>query len=31
VVVGDFNNDTKLDFAVVKEGTDSLTILLQTC
>jgi hypothetical protein len=31
VVVGDFNNDRKLDFAVVNEGTDSLKILLQTC
>jgi len=31
VVVGDFNNDRKLDFAVVNEGTDSLKILLQIC
>jgi hypothetical protein len=31
VVVGDFNNDTKLDFAVANYGTDSLQIMLQTC
>jgi hypothetical protein len=31
VVVGDFNDDRKLDFAVLNEGTDSLKILLQTC
>jgi len=31
VVVDDFNNDRKLDFAVVNEGTDSLKIILQTC
>jgi hypothetical protein len=31
VVVGDFNNDRKLDFAVANNGTDSLIILLQTC
>jgi hypothetical protein len=31
VVVGDFNNDKKLDFAVANNGTDSLNILLQTC
>ncbi|CAF1150895.1 unnamed protein product [Adineta steineri] len=31
VVVGDFNNDTKLDFAVANYGTDNLKILLQTC
>ncbi|CAF4726353.1 unnamed protein product [Rotaria sp. Silwood2] len=31
VVVGDFNNDTKLDLAVANGGTDSLSILLQTC
>jgi hypothetical protein len=31
VAVGHFNNDNKLDLAVIKEGTDSLTILLQTC
>jgi hypothetical protein len=31
VVVGDFNSDKKLDFAVANEGTDSLNILLQTC
>jgi hypothetical protein len=31
VVVGDFNNDRKLDFAVANNGTDSLSILLQAC
>jgi hypothetical protein len=31
VVVGDFNNDRKLDFAVANNGTDSLQIFLQTC
>jgi hypothetical protein len=31
VVVGDFNNDRKLDLAVANNGTDSLNILLQTC
>ncbi len=31
VVVGDFNSDTKLDFAVLNEDSDSLEILLQTC
>jgi hypothetical protein len=31
VVVGDFNKDEKLDFAVANDGTDSLNILLQTC
>lgn len=31
VVVGDFNNDTKLDFAVANYGTDNLQIFLQTC
>ncbi|CAF5000233.1 unnamed protein product, partial [Rotaria socialis] len=31
VAVGDFNKDRKLDFAVLNEGTDSLSILLQTC
>jgi hypothetical protein len=31
VVVDDFNNDKKLDFAVLNEGTDSLKVLLQTC
>jgi hypothetical protein len=31
VVVGDFNNDRKLDLAVANNGTDSLYILLQTC
>jgi hypothetical protein len=29
VLVGDFNNDRKLDFAVANNGTDSLHILLQ--
>jgi hypothetical protein len=31
VLVGDFNNDRKLDLAVANNGTDSLHILLQTC
>lgn len=31
VVVGDFNNDRKLDFAVANDGTDSLDLFLQTC
>ncbi|CAF4556191.1 unnamed protein product [Rotaria sp. Silwood2] len=31
IVVGDFNNDRKLDIAVANNGTDSLNILLQTC
>ncbi|CAF4560470.1 unnamed protein product [Rotaria sp. Silwood2] len=31
IVVGDFNNDRKLDIAVANSGTDSLSILLQTC
>jgi hypothetical protein len=31
VLVGDFNNDRKLDFAVANNGTDSLQIFLQTC
>jgi hypothetical protein len=31
VVVGDFNNDRKLDFAVANNGTDSLNIFLQAC
>jgi hypothetical protein len=31
VLVGDFNNDQKLDLAVANNGTDSLQILLQTC
>ena len=31
VVIGDFNNDGKADFAVANNGTDSLNILLQTC
>jgi hypothetical protein len=31
VVTGNFNNDTKLDFAVANGGTDSLSVLLQTC
>ena len=31
IAAGDFNEDKKLDFAIVNEGTDSLKILLQTC
>jgi hypothetical protein len=31
VLIGDFNNDRKLDLAVANNGTDSLHILLQTC
>jgi hypothetical protein len=31
IVIGDFNNDRKLDFAVANNGTDSLYIFLQTC
>ncbi|CAF4756631.1 unnamed protein product [Rotaria sp. Silwood1] len=31
IVVGDFNNDTKLDYAVAKDETDNLNIFLQTC
>ena len=31
VVVGDFNNDEKLDFVVANNGTDSLQVYLQTC
>ena len=31
VLVGDLNNDRKVDFAVANDGTDSLRILLQTC
>jgi hypothetical protein len=31
VVIGDFNSDNKLDFAVANEGSDSLNIFLQTC
>jgi hypothetical protein len=31
VVVGDFNNDRKLDSVVANHDTDSLHILLQTC
>jgi hypothetical protein len=31
IIVGDFNNDEKLDFAVANEGTDDLKILLQSC
>jgi hypothetical protein len=31
VVVGDFNNDENLDCIVANEGTDSLSVLLQTC
>jgi hypothetical protein len=31
ILVGDFNNDRKLDFVVANNGTDSLQIFLQTC
>jgi hypothetical protein len=31
LVIGDFNNDRKMDFGVLNEGTDSLQIRLQTC
>jgi hypothetical protein len=31
LVVGDFNNDRKVDFAVANSGTDSMQIVLQTC
>ncbi len=31
VLVGGFNGDQTLDFAVANDGTDSLYILLQTC
>ena len=31
VLIGDFNNDRKLDLAVANDGTDTLYILLQTC
>jgi hypothetical protein len=31
VVVGDFNSDRKVDLAVANNGTDSLSIFLQTC
>jgi hypothetical protein len=31
VVIGDFNNDRKVDFAVANDGFDNLNILLQTC
>ncbi|CAF3790965.1 unnamed protein product [Rotaria sp. Silwood1] len=31
IVIGDFNNDRKLDVAIANNGTDSLNILLQTC
>jgi hypothetical protein len=31
VLVGDFNDDQKLDLALANNGTDSLHILLQTC
>ena len=31
LLVGDFNSDKKLDFAVANSGTDSLYIFLQTC
>jgi hypothetical protein len=31
IVVGDFNNDRKPDFAVGNQGTDNLNVFLQTC
>ncbi|CAF1690123.1 unnamed protein product, partial [Adineta ricciae] len=31
VIVGDFNDDHKLDFAVANTASDSSDILLQTC
>ena len=31
IVIGDFNKDRKLDIAVANNGSDSLSILLQTC
>ncbi|CAF5195510.1 unnamed protein product, partial [Rotaria magnacalcarata] len=31
VLIGDFNDDRKLDFAVANKGTDSLSMFLQTC
>jgi regulator of extracellular matrix RemA (YlzA/DUF370 family) len=31
LIVGDFNSDQKMDFAVANNGTDSLNIFLQTC
>ncbi|CAF1252945.1 unnamed protein product [Rotaria magnacalcarata] len=31
VVAGDFNRDSKLDFAVANYGTDNLKIMLQNC
>ena len=31
IVAGDFNNDRKVDLAVGDHGSDSLSILLQTC
>lgn len=31
ILVGDLNNDRKLDFTVTCNGTDSLRIYLQTC
>lgn len=30
-IVGDFDNDRKLDFAAANNGTDSLNAFLQTC
>ena len=31
VIIGDFNNDEKLDLALANNGTDSLSVFLQTC
>ena len=31
VLLGDFNNDRKVDCTVANQGSDSLNILLQTC
>jgi hypothetical protein len=31
IVVADFNNDRKSDFAIGNHGTDSLHLFLQTC
>ena len=30
-IIGDFNNDHKLDMAVLNNGADSLNIFLRTC
>ncbi|CAF1425762.1 unnamed protein product [Adineta steineri] len=30
-VIGDFNNDGKIDFAVANDGTDNINVFLQTC